>query len=61
MTWRPPAAHASKLLLVRVPGAWALLAPLLLAAAAIPVAVATPDAGTVVGSVASVLAAGAVT
>jgi hypothetical protein len=50
-----------ELLLVRVPGAWALLAPLLLAAVAIPVVIATPDAATIAGSVASVLAAGAVT
>jgi hypothetical protein len=50
-----------ELLLVRVPGAWALLAPLLLAAVAIPAAVTTPGAGALAGAVASVLAAGAVT
>ena len=50
-----------ELLLARVPGAWVAAAPLLLVASALPVAIATPDAGTLVGSVASVLAAGAVT
>ena len=58
-----------ELLLVRVPGAWALLAPLLLIAAALSALLATllagpggaPDTAQIVGGVAAVLAAGAVT
>jgi hypothetical protein len=49
------------LLLARVPGAWAIVLPLLLAAVALAAVVAGPDADALAGGLAGVLGAGVVT